>query len=86
MFYLKAKDLEERTRLLDHLKNEGVLVVFHYVPLHTAPAGRSYARFHGVDTYTTSESERLLRLPLWYGINKSELEHVVESVFRFYNL
>jgi dTDP-4-amino-4,6-dideoxygalactose transaminase len=86
MFYLKAKDLEERTRLLDHLKNEGVLAVFHYVPLHTAPAGRSYARFHGVDTYTTSESERLLRLPLWYGINKSELEHVVESVFRFYNV
>ena len=68
MFYLKCKDLEERSALIDFLKERGILAVFHYIPLHNAPAGKIYGRFHGEDVYTTKESERLVRLPLYYGL------------------
>lgn len=84
MFYLKARDLEERTRLLEFLKNNGVYAVFHYVPLHSAPAGKAYGRFFGEDKYTTRESERLVRLPMYYGLTESEIEHVVSEVKAFY--
>ena len=70
MFYIKAKDLQERTKLIAYLKENGVMAVFHYIPLHTAPAGKKYGIFNGQDMYTTKESERLVRLPalLWdYG-------------------
>ena len=67
MFYLKAKDLEERTRLISFLKENGVMAVFHYIPLHSAPAGQKFGRFHGEDKYTTAEANRLLRLPMYYG-------------------
>lgn len=85
MFYLKVADLDERTALIDHLKANDVAAVFHYVPLHTASAGRKFARFFGEDRYTTSESERLLRLPLYFSINDEQLNHVTNSVERFFS-
>lgn len=85
MFYIKTKDLEERTRLIDYLKEHGVWAVFHYIPLHTAPAGKKYGRFAGEDRYTTKESERLLRLPLYYNLKSSDIDYIVELITQFYN-
>ena len=85
MFYIKAKDLAERTALIAFLKERGVCASFHYIPLHSAPAGLKYGRFHGEDRWTTRESERLLRLPLFYGLSESELEFVCEAVGSFYS-
>lgn len=84
MFYIKAKDLEERTNLLEFLKKNDILAVFHYIPLHTAPAGKRYGRFCGEDKYTTKESERLVRLPMYYGLAKDDQEKVIEKVLEFY--
>lgn len=84
MFYIKAKDLEERTRLIAHLKENGISAVFHYIPLHSAPAGQAFGRFHGEDKYTTKESERLLRLPMYYGLTDDEIDAVVKSIYAFY--
>lgn len=84
MFYIKCKNLDERTKLISHLRNRNAHAVFHYVPLHTAPAGIKYGRFHGEDKYTTKESQRLLRLPLWYGMKKTEADYVISSVNGFY--
>lgn len=84
MFYIKTRDQEERSRLIEHLKKNGVWAVFHYVPLHSAPAGMKYGRFHGEDRFTTRESERLLRLPMYYGLAESDLEHVCDTVYEFY--
>lgn len=84
MFYIKATDLEERSALLAFLKENGVGCVFHYIPLHSAPAGLRYGRFHGEDKYTTKESERLLRLPMYYGLEKSDQKKVVEKIHEFY--
>lgn len=84
MFYIKAKDLGERTALLSHLKGDDILAVFHYIPLHSAPAGLRFSRFQGEDVFTTKESERLVRLPIWYGMDKSTREHIVKSFLRFY--
>lgn len=84
MFYIKVRDLKERTALLQHLKNNGIGAVFHYVPLHSAPAGRKYGRFHGEDIHTTSESERLIRLPLYYGISAEQIEYIIEKIKEYY--
>lgn len=84
MYYIKAKDLEERTRLLAYLKENGISAVFHYIPLHSAAAGMKYGRFSGEDKYTTKESERLLRLPLYYGMKEEDREKVVRCVEAFY--
>ena len=84
MFYLKARDLEERTALISYLKEQGVQAVFHYIPLHTAPAGKKYGEFVGEDVYTTKESERLLRLPLYYGMKKIDVERVIDAIMEFY--
>lgn len=84
MYYLKVSGLEERTKLIGHLRSEGVMAVFHYVPLHSSPAGMKFGRFSGEDIYTTRESERLLRLPLYYGIRKEDCEQVIRAVFRFF--
>ena len=84
MFYIKTKDMEERSRLIDFLKQREILSVFHYVPLHSAPAGRRYGRFHGEDRYTTKESERLLRLPLYYGLTADQTEYIADQVKAFY--
>ena len=84
MFYIKAKDLEERTKLINYLKAKDILAVFHYIPLHTAPAGVKYGRFHGVDEHTTKESERLLRLPLYYGLEEDKTRYIIDCVHEFY--
>lgn len=85
MFYIKTKDLEERTNLISFLKQNEILSVFHYVPLHTAPAGIKYGRFHGEDKYTTKESDRLVRLPLYYGLKDDQVDYIVSKVKEFYN-
>ena len=84
MFYLKCKDLDERTALIRHLKNNDILAVFHYIPLHSAPAGEKFGRFDGTDVYTTAESERLVRLPMYYGLTESDRKQVIEKVLEFY--
>lgn len=84
MFYIKAKDLEERTKLIEYLKSHGVGAVFHYIPLHSAPAGRRFGKFVGQDKYTTKESERLMRLPMYYGLKDIEIDLVVEFIKTFY--
>ena len=85
MFYLKCKDLEERTALIKYAKDNDILMVFHYIPLHSAPAGQKYGRFAGEDIYTTKESERLVRLPLYYGLTDEDHAKVVKVVKDFYN-
>ncbi len=85
MFYLKCKNLEERTALIKLAKENDVLFVFHYIPLHSSPAGRKFGRFHGEDIYTTKESERLVRLPLYYNLAKEDQDKVISIVRDFYN-
>ncbi len=84
MYYIKVKDLETRASLISYLKERGIHTVFHYVPLHTAPAGKKFGRFFGEDRYTTKESERLLRLPMYYGLSRNDQESVVEAIERFF--
>jgi len=84
MFYVKVKDLEERTNLIEHLKSHGIHAVFHYVPLHSAPAGIKFGTFSGTDTYTTADSERLIRLPLYYGIKQEEIQSVIDTIVDYY--
>ena len=86
MFYLKVKDLNERSRLLSWLEEDGIGAVFHYVPLHSSVAGVEFACFHGIDQYTTLDSERLIRLPMFYGLKENEVDYIVESVKRFFLL
>lgn len=84
MFWLKLHDLEERTAFIQHLKENGVLAVFHYIPLHSAPAGLKFGVFSGEDVYTTRESERLVRLPLYYGLTEEDRNTVIRSVLSFW--
>lgn len=84
MYYIKTKDLETRGRLIDFLAKREIHTVFHYVPLHSAPAGQKFGRFHGEDKYTTKESERLLRLPMYYQLKEEDQEQVVKAVKEFY--
>lgn len=84
MFYIKAADLEERTRLISFLKENGVHCVFHYIPLHSAKAGCQFGRFNGEDRFTTKESERLLRLPMYYGLTESDVSFVCSKIKDFY--
>lgn len=86
MYYIKTKNIEERTRLIDFLKENGILAVFHYIPLHTAPAGIRFGEFRGEDVYTTRESERLLRLPMFYTLTEAEVEYIVGKVKEFYRV
>lgn len=84
MFYIKTKDMEERSRLIAYLKERDVHSVFHYVPLHSAPAGMKYGRFHGEDRYTTKESERILRLPMFYKLTADQVQYITDQVKAFY--
>ena len=84
MFYIKLKDLDERTRFISHMKENGVCSVFHYVPLHSAPAGRKYGRFSGIDEFTTSESDRLVRLPMYYGLTPEDRDHVIDAALKYF--
>jgi len=84
IFYIKVESLRIRTELLNFLKEQGIWAVFHYVPLHSSPAGQRYSRFHGVDKFTTKESERLIRLPLFFNIKDEEIDYIIESIYRFF--
>lgn len=86
MFYIKAKDLAERTKLIQYLNDNGINAVFHYVPLHTSIAGRKYGEFIGEDLNTTKESERLVRLPMFYALKEEEVTYVVDKIKNFYVL
>ena len=86
MYYAKAKDVQERTALIDFLKENGIWSVFHYVPLHSAPAGIKFGCFHGEDKYTTKESERLFRLPMFYTLKEEEVDYIVSKVKEFYHV
>lgn len=85
MFYIKTRDIEQRSLLIRYLDQQGVNAVFHYIPLHTAPAGKRFGRFHGEDRYTTKESERLLRLPMYYGLREEQVSYVTEMLYHFYD-
>lgn len=84
MFYVKTKDIQERTDFIAWLKENGIMSVFHYIPLHTAPAGLKFGRFHGEDRYTTRESERLARLPMYYGLEEETVDYICEKIGEFY--
>lgn len=86
MFYLKTKDLKERTDFIQYMKENDILTVFHYIPLHSSPAGKQFGTFFGQDKYTTKESDRLVRLPLYYGMKEKEIEKVVNVVNKFYKI
>lgn len=84
MFYIKVKDLLQRTRLLEYLKRHEIKAVFHYVPLHTSAAGKKFGEFVGEDRYTTAESDRLIRLPMFYALKESEVSYITEMIHRFF--
>lgn len=84
MFYIKVRDEAERIKLIDFLKQRGVWAVFHYIPLHSTLAGKKFGRFSGEDRYTTKESLRLLRLPMYYGLEEEEIEFVIRAVYEFW--
>ena len=85
MFYIKLQNEAVRNNLIEYLKEHGVSAVFHYIPLHTSPAGLKFTRFSGEDRYTTKESERLVRLPLYYGLSLEEVEYVCGKICKFFN-
>lgn len=85
MYYLKVDNLQIRSNLISYLKNNGVGAVFHYIPLHSSPAGKKYGCFHGEDKFTTKESERLLRLPMYYGLSEDDTDSVIDVVNKFFN-
>ena len=85
MYYIKTKDIEERTRLICFLKERGIHCVFHYIPLHSSEAGKKFGYFYGEDRYTTRESERLLRLPMYYGMKESDRQYVAQEIHKFYS-
>ena len=84
MYYLKLRDLEDRTAFIQYLKDNGIVAVFHYIPLHSAPAGLKFGRFHGEDVYTTRESDRLVRLPLYYGLTEADQQHVIDTALAYF--
>jgi dTDP-4-amino-4,6-dideoxygalactose transaminase len=85
MFYVKVKDLSQRSALIEHLRGHNISAVFHYIPLHSAPAGRKLGHFNSPDNFTTLESERLLRLPIWYGITQPDVKKVCAAIMDFFN-
>lgn len=84
MYYLKLKDLDQRTAFIEHLKAHDIMAVFHYIPLHSAPAGQNFGEFKGLEQYTTVESERLVRLPIFNGIPHGDVQQVVDRVKSFF--
>ena len=85
MFYIKNKNLNERTRFIEYMRRKDIYCVFHYIPLHSAPAGRKFGRFNGQDIYTTSESEKLVRLPMFWNMKDEDKYEVIESVRKYFN-
>ncbi|MBI4646850.1 MAG: dTDP-4-amino-4,6-dideoxygalactose transaminase [Bacteroidia bacterium] len=86
LFYIKTKNLEIKTSLIKYLKENEILAVFHYIPLHSSPAGIKYGIFNGIDKWTTCESEKILRLPLYYNIEKDNIKKIISCIYSFFNL
>ena len=86
MFYIKCKDLETRQNYINYMRKNDILCVFHYVPLHSAPAGVKFGHFNGIDEHTTADSDRLVRLPMYYNISKSDLNKVIDKTLEFFRL
>ena len=86
MYYIKVRDLEQRSDFINFMKSKDVLTVFHYVPLHTAPAGLKYGRFHGEDNFTTRESDRLVRLPMYYALTEDDVNYICECVHEYFEV
>ncbi len=86
MFWIKCKDLDERTKFINFMKDNSIGCVFHYIPLHSAPAGKHFGSFFGQDIYTTKESDRLVRLPLYYGITEKEIQSVINKTYQFFGV
>ena len=84
MFYLKCKDLKTRKEYIKFMKDNDILCVFHYVPLHSAPAGQKFGRFSGADEHTTADSDRLVRLPMYYHLNKEDQQKVIDKTLEFF--
>lgn len=84
MFYLKCKDLKTRQEYIKFMKDNDILCVFHYVPLHSAPAGQKFGRFSGADEHTTADSDRLVRLPMYYHLNKEDQQKVIDKTLEFF--
>lgn len=84
MFYIKADNIDERTKVIEYLRSKNINSVFHYIPLHSSPAGKKYGRFYGDDVHTTAESEKLTRLPMYYGLTLAQVDHVCEVLTAFY--
>lgn len=84
MYYLKLSNIDERSRFIEHLKKEDITAVFHYIPLHSSPAGQQHGYFYGEDNFTTAESERLVRLPIYYGMTVDEQKKVIDVVRDFF--
>ncbi len=83
MFYMKLKDLKTRTAFIDYMKANDILTVFHYIPLHSSTAGQRFGRFHGEDVYTTKESERLVRLPIFYNLEMEQVRYITDTILKF---
>jgi dTDP-4-amino-4,6-dideoxygalactose transaminase len=86
IFYIKVASLKERTSLIDYLKRNGVTSVFHYLPLHSSPAGLNFSTFNGKDKFTTSDSEKLIRLPLFYKLDVIHVEHVIKILYCYFGV
>jgi len=84
MFYIKLRDSDDRQALISWMKEAEILTVFHYIPLHSSPAGQRFGRFHGEERFTTAESERLLRLPLFYNLTDNNQNTVISSLLSFF--
>ncbi|OON99200.1 MAG: dTDP-4-amino-4,6-dideoxygalactose transaminase [Epulopiscium sp. Nele67-Bin004] len=84
MYYIKVRDLEQRTKLLKFLRDNKIYAVFHYIPLHSSEGGKKYSAFCGEDTFTTSESEKLVRLPMYYGLEENDIKFVVQKIEQFF--
>lgn len=85
MYYIKLKDLKQRTEFLSYMRENGVCCVFHYIPLHSSSAGMRFGTFHGEDKYTTLESERLARLPMYYGMSEIDMKYVIKKILDFFD-
>ena len=84
MFYIKVKDLETRTKFIEYLKQKDIMAVFHYIPLHLSLAGNVFGRFNEIDEYTTKESERLVRLPMYYNILENDINYIIDLIKKFF--
>lgn len=85
LFYIKVKDLEQRTSIIKYLNEKGIAATFHYVPLHSSPAGMKFGEFVGEDIYTTADSDRLIRLPMYYGLGEDNIKYIAGNISKYFN-